>query len=109
MLPFEELSSNSLISSQVEVSCLLSPGILLSLSKKKVRKLVLVAQVRSKVEISRGVLGHGLNCTDKQWRFAQCNCLLLSKLCGKPLILTDSRFARSFEVKRQKRERKNST
>lgn len=68
MLPFKEPSSNGLISSQVEVSFLLSPGILLSLSKKKIRKLVLVAQVRSKVEISRGVLGRGLNCTDKQWR-----------------------------------------
>lgn len=68
MLPFKELSSNSLISSQVEVIFLLSPGILLSLSKKNVRKLLLIAQVRSKVEISRGALGHGLNCTDKQWR-----------------------------------------
>lgn len=35
MLPFKEPGSNRLISSRVEVSSLLSPGILLSLSKKK--------------------------------------------------------------------------
>lgn len=68
MLPFKELSSNSLISSQVEVSFLLSPGILLSLSEKPSEKLLLIAQVRSKAEISRGVLGHGLNSTDKERR-----------------------------------------
>lgn len=65
--------------------------------------------MRSKVEISREVLGHGLNSTDKEWRdLLSARCLLFSKSCGKPLVLTNSHFLHNSEVKIQKKGRKNS-
>lgn len=74
---------------------------------KKLRKLVLILQVRSGVEISRRVLGRGLNCTDKRWRGLHSATLRLSKLRGEPLVLVSGPFVHGFEVKRQERGRKN--
>jgi len=110
MLPFKEPSSNSLIGSQMEVSFLLSPGILLSLSKKESQKIS--ACCWSKVQSWNWQRSFGSwieLCWQAEERFAWCNCLLLAELCGKLLVLTNSCFAHSFEVKRQERRRKNST
>lgn len=74
-----------------------------------IRKLLLIAQVRFKVEISRGSFGSWI---ELHWqgveRYAQCRCLLLSKSCSKALALTNCHFLHHFEVKIQKRGRKNS-